>query len=98
MGMFESASWYDSYSVYLSRSDASIIYQLARPKLKGVDLPMIQKIVVENDKQRYQLVQEADEIAGSTEGAICWIRANQGHTLKVIVKIFARKDRELTRS
>ena len=50
-----SASWYVSSSVYLSRFDVSILHQ---PKLKGVDLAMIQKIVVENDKQRYQLVQQ----------------------------------------
>ena len=48
---------------------------------------MIQKLVAENDKQRYQLLQEADEVA---EGAIWWIRANQGHTLKVIGKITCR--------
>ena len=64
-----------------------IYHQLARPKLKGVDLAMIQKIVAENDKQRYQLLQAADDTAESSEGVIWWIRANQGHTLKVIGKV-----------
>ncbi|KAF8310115.1 hypothetical protein DL93DRAFT_2084889, partial [Clavulina sp. PMI_390] len=65
---------------------------LARPKLQGVDFPLIQKLVAENDKQRYQLLLESSDgtpldasLASSLSDAtaVWWIRANQGHTLKV---------------
>jgi 2'-phosphotransferase len=66
--------------------------KLARPKLKELDLPGIFKIVEADQKQRYQLgVQFSSddpiapiknaEVPEST--AVLWIRANQGHTLKV---------------
>jgi len=57
---------------------------LARPKLRGVDLATIQRLVAENDKQRYQLLHDVDqEVSGSAGSLIWWIRANQGHSLKV---------------
>lgn len=50
--------------------------QLARPKFKGVTFEQIRYVVDTNDKQRYTLVEEEGE---------WWIRANQGHSLKVKV-------------
>ncbi|KAG8739792.1 hypothetical protein FRC10_005175 [Ceratobasidium sp. 414] len=67
--------------------------QLARPKLKELDLPGLFKIVAADQKQRYQLgaqllsVDEPivpipkAEVPESV--AVLWVRANQGHTLKV---------------
>ncbi|KAJ1306594.1 hypothetical protein OPQ81_007594 [Rhizoctonia solani] len=79
------------------RSDGyvRVLDLLARPKLKDLDLPGLLKIVTNDQKQRYQLgVQngpdgpkvpivpitsaQAPDLATSL-----WIRANQGHTLKV---------------
>lgn len=60
---------------------------------------MIQKLVAENDKQRYQLVLEPntgitatafdDDVLVTNNNATgtWWIRANQGHTLKVFYLI-----------
>ncbi|KAH7335499.1 KptA family-domain-containing protein [Rhizoctonia solani] len=68
---------------------------LARPKLKELDLPGLLKIVAADQKQRYQLgVQKGPEDPNapilpiiSTQApdppAPLWIRANQGHTLRV---------------
>ncbi|CAE6457791.1 unnamed protein product [Rhizoctonia solani] len=68
---------------------------LARPKLKELDLPGLLKIVSADQKQRYQLGVQI--IPGDPKAPILpitstqtpdpatplWIRANQGHTLKV---------------
>ncbi|KAG8688930.1 hypothetical protein FRC08_011186 [Ceratobasidium sp. 394] len=66
---------------------------LARPKLKELDLSGLFKIVAADQKQRYQLGAQLSsvderivpilkaEVPEST--AVLWIRANQGHTLKV---------------
>ncbi|KAG8681704.1 hypothetical protein FRC09_017304 [Ceratobasidium sp. 395] len=65
---------------------------LARPKLKELDLPGLFKIVEADQKQRYQLGAQASsnepivpipktQVPDSTD--VLWIRANQGHTLKV---------------
>ncbi|CAE6468429.1 unnamed protein product [Rhizoctonia solani] len=68
---------------------------LARPKLRELDLPGLLKIVSTDQKQRYQLgVQSGSDdpnapILPVTPGQATdpttslWIRANQGHTLKV---------------
>ncbi|KAG8727216.1 hypothetical protein FRC12_022696 [Ceratobasidium sp. 428] len=67
--------------------------ELARPKLKELDLPGLFKIVEADQKQRYQLGAQASssnepivpipktQVPNSTD--VLWIRANQGHTLKV---------------
>ncbi|KZP01573.1 phosphotransferase KptA/Tpt1 [Calocera viscosa TUFC12733] len=62
---------------------------LARPKLKGVEFAVLEGIVKNNDKKRYQMlfeptdpVEPGDTELKPTEGT-WWIRANQGHTLKV---------------
>jgi len=61
-----------------------------RPKLKGLDFPTLEKLVKDNAKQRFQLLFEpatASDASASAGGAgangTWWIRANQGHTLKV---------------
>jgi len=63
---------------------------LARPKLRGVDFPLLEKLVKENDKQRYQLMfepstpaEQGDTTIQTTSDGTWWIRANQGHTLRV---------------
>ncbi|QRV88677.1 RNA 2'-phosphotransferase, Tpt1/KptA family protein [Ceratobasidium sp. AG-Ba] len=65
---------------------------LARPKLKDLDLPGLVKIVQADQKQRYRLGTQLSFPDGpiiATQGldfpdqAILWVRANQGHTLKV---------------
>ncbi|CAE6482745.1 unnamed protein product [Rhizoctonia solani] len=68
---------------------------LARPKLKELDLPGLLKIVADDQKQRYQLgVQKGSEdlndpilpippTQAPDPPTLLWIRANQGHTLKV---------------
>ncbi|CAE6418451.1 unnamed protein product [Rhizoctonia solani] len=68
---------------------------LARPKLKELDLPGLLRIVASDEKQRYQLGVQSEsdgpiapilpiaplQAPDSTNSL--WIRANQGHTLKV---------------
>ncbi|ELU43407.1 RNA 2'-phosphotransferase, tpt1/kptA family domain-containing protein [Rhizoctonia solani AG-1 IA] len=68
---------------------------LARPKLKELDLSGLLKIVASDQKQRYQLGVENESDgpkapilpitpAQAPDSAnLLWIRANQGHTLKV---------------
>ncbi|KAG9126135.1 hypothetical protein FRC07_004742 [Ceratobasidium sp. 392] len=70
-----------------------VVAQLARPKLKELNLPGLLKIVETDQKQRYQLgaqLSSPDEpivpipkVAFPDSTAVLWIRANQGHTLKV---------------
>ena len=54
------------------------------PKFKGVDLDRIKKMVEADAKQRYSLISQADPSTTSME-EIWWIRANQGHSMKVDV-------------
>ncbi|KAF8605790.1 hypothetical protein BDV93DRAFT_537179 [Ceratobasidium sp. AG-I] len=68
---------------------------LARPKMKELDLAGLLKIVEADQKQRYQLgvqtssdgpnivIQSLQRGEVPEEGAELWIRANQGHTIKV---------------
>jgi len=62
---------------------------LRRPKLRGLDFPTLEKLVKDNEKQRFQLFFEptapgpASASPDISAGGIWWIRANQGHTLKV---------------
>ncbi|KZT59480.1 phosphotransferase KptA/Tpt1 [Calocera cornea HHB12733] len=62
---------------------------LARPKLKGVTFSVLEELVKNNDKQRYQLIFEPEKTVepGDTElkptDGTWWIRASQGHSLKV---------------
>lgn len=51
-------------------------------------MPTLQRLVAENNKQRYALREEADP--EKPEETVLWIRANQGHTLEV-------QDLELTK-
>ncbi|KAF9511373.1 hypothetical protein BS47DRAFT_1346888 [Hydnum rufescens UP504] len=55
---------------------------LARPMMKSVDFTMIQKIVADNAKQRFSLKFEPANGVEKEDG-IWWIRANQGHSIKV---------------
>ncbi|GAA5881880.1 hypothetical protein JCM16303_003447 [Sporobolomyces ruberrimus] len=53
---------------------------LKRPKLKGCDHETLERIVRENAKQRFTMRPESTGEGGKAE---LWIRANQGHTVKV---------------
>ena len=59
--------------------------KLALPRLSShtqLDFATLQQIVENDAKGRYMLRQGPDE-AAPTAGDIWWIRANQGHSLKV---------------
>ncbi|SCZ99413.1 BZ3500_MvSof-1268-A1-R1_Chr3-1g06000 [Microbotryum saponariae] len=60
---------------------------LKRPKLKGVTFETIQRIVAENEKQRFTLQKEAKKPSGGDVAEDAefewWIRANQGHSVQV---------------
>ncbi|SCV71121.1 BQ2448_2709 [Microbotryum intermedium] len=60
---------------------------LKRPKLKGVTFATLQRIVAENEKQRFMLQKEPKSggAAPTTEEEEFewWIRANQGHSVQV---------------
>jgi 2'-phosphotransferase len=47
-----------------------------------LDFPALQEIVKADSKQRYTLLCEPDSTPGSSE-MVWWIRANQGHSIKV---------------
>ncbi|GAA5825568.1 hypothetical protein JCM11251_000288 [Rhodosporidiobolus azoricus] len=53
---------------------------MKRPKLKGCDMETLERIVRDNAKQRFSLQKEA---SGANGGEELWIRANQGHSVKV---------------
>lgn len=59
--------------------------QLARPKLREVDLPTLKRLVAENEKQRYALKEDTDPLTG--EENVLFIRANQGHSLKGVEEL-----------
>ncbi|SGY49202.1 BQ5605_C001g00750 [Microbotryum silenes-dioicae] len=60
---------------------------LKRPKLKAVTFETIQRIVAENEKQRFTLQKEAKKPSGGDVAEDAefewWIRANQGHSVQV---------------
>ncbi|KAK4056780.1 tRNA 2'-phosphotransferase [Microbotryomycetes sp. JL221] len=53
---------------------------LKRPKLKGCDMITLERIVKDNAKQRFTMRPEPTGPDGSEQ---LWIRANQGHSVKV---------------
>jgi RNA:NAD 2'-phosphotransferase (TPT1/KptA family) len=55
------------------------ILKLKRPKLRNLDVPTLERLVRDNEKQRFKLISEPDG-EGKPE---LWIRANQGHSLVV---------------
>jgi 2'-phosphotransferase len=59
------------------------------PKLQGISLPEIRRVVETNDKQRYRLAERPRSAYYSSHGRkeeekILCIRANQGHSIKII--------------
>jgi 2'-phosphotransferase len=62
--------------------------KLASPRLSSshtpLDLAALQRIVENDAKKRYMLLEGPDETAPMA-GDVWWIRANQGHSLKVLV-------------
>lgn len=55
---------------------------MQNPKFRAVNFQQIEKIVRDDLKTRYNLVYEADLSSDAGE-CIWWIRANQGHSMKV---------------
>lgn len=53
---------------------------MKRPKLKGCDMDTLERIVRDNAKQRFSMRAEPTSDDGRDEW---WIRANQGHSIKV---------------
>ncbi|TNY20009.1 putative tRNA 2'-phosphotransferase [Rhodotorula diobovata] len=53
---------------------------MKRPKLKGCDMATLERIVRDNAKQRFSMRTEPTGVDGADE---LWIRANQGHSVKV---------------
>jgi len=64
--------------------------KLANPRLKSLDFAMLQEIVKNDSKNRYDLLYEAgtDTVGeqSKTDSLSWWIRANQGHSMKVITE------------
>ena len=60
--------------------------KLASPRLSShtqLDLAALQRIVENDSKNRYKLLQGPDETSPMA-GEIWWMRANQGHSLEVM--------------
>ena len=53
---------------------------MKRPKLKHCDLETLERIVRDNEKQRFTMRAELTVLNGEEE---MWIRANQGHSIAV---------------
>ncbi|EGN95113.1 hypothetical protein SERLA73DRAFT_143184 [Serpula lacrymans var. lacrymans S7.3] len=68
------------------RSDgyARVADVLANPRFRGVTYPMLEDIVRQDRKQRYNLLCEAGSLEASSGSDVWWIRANQGHSIKTI--------------
>ena len=49
------------------------------PKLHSVDFTTLERVVLADKKSRYKMISEIDE----TGALVWWIRANQGHSIKV---------------
>ncbi|GJN89066.1 hypothetical protein Rhopal_002040-T1 [Rhodotorula paludigena] len=64
------------------RSDGFVRVEdlMKRPKLKGCDVATLERIVRDNAKQRFSMRTEPTGDGGADE---LWIRANQGHSVKV---------------
>lgn len=58
--------------------------QMKRPKLKGCDMATLERIVRDNAKQRFSMRTEPTGVDGADE---LWIRANQGHSVKVSSRV-----------
>ncbi|KAI0085740.1 KptA family-domain-containing protein [Irpex rosettiformis] len=54
------------------------------PKLQGLDFAALEKIVQDDKKGRFNLVQESETAKDGNISPIWWIRANQGHSIKTI--------------
>lgn len=63
-----------------SLAELTIGTQMKRPKLKGCDMATLDRIVKDNAKQRFSMRPEPTGENGAEE---LWIRANQGHSIKV---------------
>lgn len=50
--------------------------------MREMNFDMLEQIVKADNKSRYNLIHEPDKAVGSPS-QIWWIRANQGHSMKV---------------
>jgi 2'-phosphotransferase len=57
---------------------------MAHSRFKDATFEAIEKVVKENDKQRFSLMSEVDP-KHPTKPNVWWIRANQGHSMKVLL-------------
>ncbi|KAI0685901.1 hypothetical protein BC835DRAFT_1309757 [Cytidiella melzeri] len=57
---------------------------LKLPKLKGLDFPTLEKLVQDDNKNRFNLLREPDVEDIGNPTPVWWIRANQGHSLKSV--------------
>ena len=63
--------------------------------LKDMTFENLQNMVQKDAKTRFSLIQEPDPKTGSPE-PIWWIRANQGHSMKVDTVVFVTDRIDLT--
>lgn len=67
-------------------SDRAVNPKLRQQKLRGVTFSALEEVVKRDEKQRYHLLYEPhqpESPAASSQSSSWWIRANQGHSLKV---------------
>lgn len=67
-------------------SDRTVKQKLRQQKLRGVTFSALEDVVKRDEKQRYHLLyepQQPESPAASSQSSSWWIRANQGHSLKV---------------
>lgn len=58
--------------------------QLALPKMREVDFALLEQLVAKDNKNRYRLLSETNQAQDeASPQVVWWIRANQGHSLKV---------------
>lgn len=75
--------WYAPYKLLISYMLINL--QLALPRFQTLDFLKLERIVQEDAKMRYHLLLEPDQTGTSSD--IWWIRANQGHTMKVVLSL-----------
>ena len=74
-------------------SDSTVNQKLRQQKLRGVTFSALEDVVKRDEKQRYHLLyepQQPESPGASSQSSSWWIRANQGHSLKVRLLHVAR--------
>jgi len=76
MVLFEWMTWCGTLHPIRNRR-SHIICQFSTPKMHSVNSVMLEKVVRNDKKNRYKMIQEISE-----NGPVWWIRANQGHSME----------------